>query len=124
MDSLTVIPIKYKKKIKAYVQTLMGSVIQVRKYPQENDLVSWDLADKKIYKGAKISSMWQNEVRYERDSEGSTTRMINSKHKYKILNDSLGQGAFGKVYRSVCDDGSFMAVKVYVVFERDSVRAR
>ena len=39
--------------------------------------------------------------------------MINSKHKYKILNDSLGQGAFGKVYRSVCDDGSFMAVKVY-----------
>ena len=58
VDSLTVIPIKSKRKIKAYVQTLMGSVIQVRPFPEENDLVSWDLADKKIYKRAKISSMW------------------------------------------------------------------
>jgi len=113
VDSFTIIPIKSKRKIKAYVQTLMGSLIQIRKFPEENELVSWDLADGKTYKGSKINSKWQNELRIESDAEGNS-RMIAVKHRYKILNDSLGQGAFGKVFRAVRDDGSFVAVKVYI----------
>jgi len=110
IDALSVIPVvSRKKKVKEYVQMLMGKATMVRPYPLENDLIAWDLADGLVYNGSKLESKWQNK---QVVSEGT---FMGVKHKYKILeNDSLGQGAFGKVYRAVRDDGSFVAVKVYI----------
>jgi len=138
LDSLNILPCRAKNaarvKAKEYAIRMMGKLISVRKYPATNNLVKWDLADGATFERAKLESKWQNKRKSQTAKGTSETHLTFELHKYKVLlgkldkkkdssgnalflNDSLGQGAFGKVYRALDDRGNQVAVKVYVTGE-------